>query len=61
MDEQDDIDSAAQAHQEQTEQRRRECSGWEWWPAYYDADRARHRAQEAQLKALCFALDRLFR
>lgn len=35
-------------------------ASWERTPAEYDADRARHRAEEAQLKALCWALDRIF-
>jgi hypothetical protein len=34
--------------------------GWEWWPAWYDERRAYWRAEEAQMKALNFALDKLF-
>jgi hypothetical protein len=58
---QDDIDSAAE-HQHMLEQRqRREATGWEWWPAYHDEVVARRRAESEQIKALNWALDRIFR
>lgn len=40
--------------------RARPLASWERTPAEYDADRARFRAEMAQLKALSWALDRIF-
>jgi hypothetical protein len=60
MDEQEDIDSAAEHHQTQTEQRRKQAEGWEWWTSYYDSLLALRRKERKQLQEMNFALDRLF-
>lgn len=56
---QSDIDSAAEAHEQQLE--RRHLGDMHWWPEYYDRLQAERRAEKAQLEALCWALDRLFK
>lgn len=56
-----DMQDAAEHAQQTNERQRRECSGWEWWPSYQDEVVARRLAEAAQLKALCWALDKLFR
>jgi hypothetical protein len=56
----EDTTDAAQAQQQQEEQRSREPTGWEWWPKYYDRNRAEHLAEMARLKALDYALGRIF-
>lgn len=33
---------------------------WSWWPEHHDAVLARQKAEMAQLKALSWALDRIF-
>lgn len=56
----EDTQQAAEHAQETNERQRRECSGWEWWTAYQDSEVARRRVEAAQLKALSYALDKLF-
>lgn len=60
-DEQDqaDIDSAAEAHQQQSE--RRHLGEMQWWPEYYDRMQAERRLEQAKLDAMCFALDKIFK
>lgn len=36
-------------------------SGFEWWPEYHDDLITRHRTEAAKLKALNWALDRIFK
>jgi hypothetical protein len=33
---------------------------WSWWPSYHDSVLARQKAEMAQLKALSWALERIF-
>lgn len=63
MDEQEDIDSAAEHQQELEEQERLRESDptLAFWIKHHDETVARHRAEQAQLKALNWALDRLFK
>lgn len=60
MDDQDDIDSAAEHQQMQTEQRRKQAEGFEWWTTYHMQLCAIRRAEREQLRAMNYALDRLF-
>jgi hypothetical protein len=60
---QDDLDSAAE-HQQQLEEARRhkeQDPNVRFWAGVHDEVLARHRAEAEQLKALNWALDRLFR
>jgi hypothetical protein len=56
---QSDIDSAAEAHQQMLE--RQYLGDMHWWPEYYDQLQAQRRVEKAQLEALCWGLDRLFK
>lgn len=60
MDDEQDMQDAAEHQQQLDERRRREAEGWEWWPAYHDVTLARQKAEAAQLKALNWALERIF-
>ncbi|MDB6103327.1 MAG: hypothetical protein JWO52_3326 [Gammaproteobacteria bacterium] len=57
---QSDIDSAAEAQQQQTEARQY-LGEMHWWPEYYDRLQAQRKAEAAQLDALCWALGRIFK
>lgn len=57
-DTQADIDSAAEAQQQQSE--RRHLGEMHWWPEYYDRMLAERKADDAKLEHLCRALDLLF-
>lgn len=63
MNEQDDIDSAAE-HEQQLEEARRhkeQDPDVKFWAGLHDDVAALHRAEMEQLKVLNWALDKLFR
>lgn len=60
---QEDIDSAAE-HQQQMEEARRhkeQVPDVKFWASIHDEAIARHRAEQAQIRALNWALDKLFK
>jgi len=60
MSDENEIDFAAEGERGDEPPRAKQLSGWEWWPQWYDERRAIWRAEEARMKALNFALDKLF-
>jgi hypothetical protein len=62
MSDQEDIDSAAEHQQElEARQHKEQNLDVKFWAKVHDEAIARHLAEAAQLKALNWALDRLFR
>lgn len=60
MSDEQEIDFGAEGERGDEPPRAKQLSGWDWWPAYQDSVVARRRLEEANMKALNFALDRIF-